>query len=221
MTTVVLSTLALKGVLEKLQPPGYELRFDSTQAILTRMSGGERADVLILTAEAMHDLQGQGRVTRVSALGSSGVSVAVRKGAPRPDIGTPAALVKALEAAQSVAHSRSGASGIYFSEVLAKLGVKLKKRVIVEKGPVGLAVARGEAELGAQMTCELAPVAGIDIVGPLPAPLQSFTHFAAGVPAGSVDAAGAAALIALLGSDAARAAMLAGGMQPAEKQNGG
>ena len=77
----VLSTLALKGVLEKLQPPGYELRFDSTQAILKRMSGGEHADVLILTAEAMDDLQAKGRVTQVRALGSSGVSVAVRKGA--------------------------------------------------------------------------------------------------------------------------------------------
>jgi molybdate transport system substrate-binding protein len=212
---IVLSTLALKGVLESLRPPGYELRFDSTQALLKRMAGGERADVLILTAEAMAALQAEGRVAQVSALGSSGVSLAVRQGAPRPEIGSPAALVRALEAAQSVAHSRSGASGIYFSELLAKLGVRLKKRVIVEQGPVGLAVARGEAELGAQMTCELAPVAGIDIVGPLPAPLQSFTHFSAGVPAGSADAAAARALIALLRSDAARAAMLAGGMQPA------
>jgi molybdate transport system substrate-binding protein len=211
----VLSTLALKGVLEKLQPPGYELRFDSTQAILKRMAGGERADVLILTAEAMDDLQASGRVTQVSALGSSGVSLAVRKGAPRPDIGSPAALVRALESAQSVAHSRTGASGIYFSALLAKLDVKLKKRLIVEQGPVGLAIARGEAELGAQMTCELAPVAGIDIVGPLPAPLQALTHFSAGIAAGAVDAAGARALIELLLSPAARREMVAGGMQPA------
>ena len=211
----VLSTLALKGVLEKLQPPGYELRFDSTQAILKRMAGGERADVLILTAEAMHDLLAQGRVAQVSALGSSGVSLAVRKGAPRPDIGSPAGLVRALESAQSVAHSRTGASGIYFSALLAKLDVRLKKRLIVEQGPVGLAIARGEAELGAQMTCELAPVAGIDIVGPLPAPLQTLTHFSAGVAAGAVDAAGARALIELLLSPAARREMVAGGMQPA------
>jgi molybdate transport system substrate-binding protein len=214
---VVLSTLALKGVLEKLQPPGYELRFDSTQAILKRMAGGERADVLVLTAEAMQDLQAKGSVAQVRPLGSSGVSLAVRKGAPRPDIGSQEALVRALLAARSVGHSRTGASGIYFSGVLDRLGVagKLQKRVIVEQGPVGLAIARGEVELGAQMTCELAPVAGIDIVGPLPAPLQSFTHFSAGVPAGSADPARAHELIALLRSDAARAAMLAGGMQPA------
>jgi molybdate transport system substrate-binding protein len=211
----VLSTLALKGVLEKLQPPGYELRFDSTQALLKRMAGGERADVLILTAEAMDDLQAKGRVAQVRALGSSGVSLAVRKGAPRPDIGTQAAFVQALQSAQSVAHSRSGASGIYFSALLEKLDVTLRKRVIVEQGPVGLAIARGEAELGAQMTCELAPVAGIDIVGPLPAPLQTLTHFSAGIAAGAVDAAGGRALIELLLSPAARREMVAGGMQPA------
>jgi molybdate transport system substrate-binding protein len=215
MTTVVLSTLALKGVLEALQPAGYQLRFDSTQALLARMSGGERADLLILTAEAMRELQAAGHVSQVSALGSSGVSVAVRKGAPRPDIGSQAALIEALEAAQSVAHSRSGASGIYFSALLAKLGVRLKKRVIVEQGPVGLAVARGEAELGAQMTCELAPVAGIDIIGPLPAPLQVLTRFSAGVSSDATDAKGALALIDLLRSDAAHRAMLANGMQPA------
>jgi molybdate transport system substrate-binding protein len=211
----VLSTLALKGVLEKLQPPGYELRFDSTQAILRRMAAGERADALILTADAMHDLQAGGRVAQVQALGSSGVSVAVRRGAPRPDIGTQEAFVRALRSAQSVAHSRSGASGLYFSALLEQLGITLKKRVIVDQGPVGLAIARGEAELGAQMTCELAPVAGIDIVGPLPAPLQTLTHFSAGVAAGAADAAGARALIELLLSPAAREAMVAGGMQPA------
>lgn len=215
MTTVVLSTLALKGVLEKLRPPGYELRFDSTQALLKRMSQGERADVLILTAEAMQGLQADGRVAQVHALGSSGVSLAVRTGAPRPDIGTQAAFVRALQSAQSVAHSKTGASGIYFSALLAKLNVTLRKRVIVEQGPVGLAVARGEAEFGVQMTCELAPVPGIDIVGPLPAPLQVLTHFSAAIAADAENRAGAAALIGQLRSEAARAEMIAGGMQPA------
>src|SRR3954468_9898509 len=215
-STVVLSTLALKGVLEKLRPPG-KLHFDSTQALLKRLAAGEHADLLFLTAEAMDDLRGKGRVTEVRAVGSSGVGVAVRAGAPKPDISTPEAFLRTLLRAASVAHSKSGASGIYFSGILqtAKIADRLKKRVIVEKGPVGLVVARGEAELGVQMLCELAPVPGIDIVGPLPGRLQVQTPFAGGIPADSADAKGALALMDLLRSDAARSVMRDGGLEPA------
>lgn len=221
--TVVLSTLALKGVLEKFRPQferatgPLDLRFDATQAILKRISGEERADLLILTADAMDELRKKGEVTQVRALGSSGVGLAVRAGAPRPDIGSVDAFVHALVSASSVAHSKVGASGIYFSGLLRSLDIerKLKKRVVVEKGPVGLAVARGEAELGVQQLCELAPVRGIDIVGPLPEPLQKLTHFSAGIPAGASDPKTAQKLIELLCSDAARAGMIEGGMQPA------
>jgi molybdate transport system substrate-binding protein len=212
---IVLSTLALKGVLEKLRPPAT-LEFDSTQALLKRLAAGKRADVLILTTEAMDDLRSKGGVTEVRPVGSSGVGVAVRAGAPKPDISTPEAFLRTLLRAQSVAHSRSGASGIYFSGILqtANIADRLKKRVIVEKGPVGLVVARGEAELGVQMLCELAPVAGIDIVGPLPGRLQVQTHFSAGIAAGAADREGALALLDLLRSDAAQRAMLEGGMRP-------
>jgi molybdate transport system substrate-binding protein len=215
----VVSTLALKGVLEQsraaferaLGAP-LELHFDATQAIVARMPP---ADLLVLTAEAMAQLQAGGRVAQVRALGSSGVGVAVRAGAPQPDIGSVEALKRTLEAAGSVAHSKVGASGIYFAGLLERLGIRLRKRVVVEKGPVGLAVAAGEAEIGVQQLCELAPVRGIDIVGPLPEPVQKTTEFVAGIPTGAANPQGAAALIDLLGSEAARAAMRAGGMQPA------
>ena len=78
---------------------------------------------------------------------------------------------------------------------MQRLDIKLKKRVVVEKGPVGLVVARGEAELGVQQLCELEPVPGIDIVGPLPAAVQRTTRFAAGVAADAPDPAAARSLL--------------------------
>jgi len=163
----------------------------------------------------MEALRKGGQVTQVCALGSSGIGVAVRAGAPKPDIGSVEALKRALAAAGSVAHSKVGASGIYFAELLQRLDIRLKNRVVVEKGPVGLVVAAGGAELGVQQLCELAPVPGIEIVGPLPEPVQRLTHFSAGIPANAADAKGALALMELLRSDAARAGMVKGGMQPA------
>ena len=217
----VVSSLALKGVLEEFRAAferslaaKLDLRFDATQAILAQ-AGSLRADLLVLTAEAMEALRKDGQVTQVRALGSSGIGIAVRAGAPKPDIGSAEALKRTLAAASSVAHSKVGASGIYFAELLQRLDITLKKRVVVEKGPVGLVVAAGEAELGVQQLCELAPVPGIDIVGPLPDPLQRLTHFAAGIALNAANPNGALALMQLLRSDAARAGMVQGGLQPA------
>jgi len=203
----VLSSLALKGVLEEFRPSfgrslgaPLELRFDATQAILAQRAAGFRADLLVLTAEAMDELRRSGEVTQARAIGGSGVGVAVRAGAPRPDIGSVEAFWHALVSARSVAHSRVGASGLYFAKLLEQSGKELKKRIVVEKGPVALVVASGEAEIGIQQLCELAPVPGIDIVGPLPGPLQALTHFAAGVTADAAEPARAAALIAQIRS---------------------
>jgi len=216
----VLSSLALKGVLEEFRPSfgrslgaPLELRFDATQAILAQRAAGLRADLLVLTAEAMQELDKAGEVTEVRAIGSSGVGVAVRAGAPKPDIGSVEALKRALTAARSVAHSKVGASGIYFAELLKRLNITLQKRIVVEKGPVGLVVASGEAEIGVQQLCELAPVRGIEIVGPLPDAVQKLTYFAAGIPAKALNPEGARKLMDLLGSDAARTAMIKGGIE--------
>jgi molybdate transport system substrate-binding protein len=219
----VLSSLALKGVLEDFKPSferslgtPLELRFDATQAILARLKNGEQADLLILTAEAMQNLE----VKQLRDLGSSGVGVAVRAGARKPDIGSVEALKRALTAAKSVAHSKVGASGIYFAELLGRLDITLQKRIVVEKGPVGLVVASGEAEIGVQQLCELAPVRGIDIVGPLPDAVQKLTYFSAGIPAAAKNPHGAAALLELLQSDSARTAMRQGGLEPAHGPSG-
>ena len=217
MTISVLSTLAMKGVLEATAPQGG-IRFDSTQTLLKAIAAGESADVVILTAEAIDELARQGKLaaeTKID-LGSSGVGLAVGAGAPKPDIHSVEALKSALLAAQSVAHSRVGASGIYFAEVLQRLGIaqRLRKIVIVEKGPVGAIVASGGAEIGVQQLCELAPVAGIDIVGPLPPEIQKLTFFSAAVMKASSRPGEAKAFLDFLRSAPLREAMRKNLFQP-------
>jgi len=211
----VLSTLALKGVLESLALPGVELHIDATQAILPRLAKGEQCDLLILTDVAMDELKKQGKVGETRLIGSSGVGVAVRAGAPKPDISTVEAFRHAL-ATHSVAHSKVGASGLYLSSLIEKGDLKLKKRIVVEKGPVGLAAARGEAQIAIQQLCELAPVKGIDIVGPLPAPLQRTTRFCAGIPRESRKETEAKKLIAVLLQAVRTSDSAATGLQAAE-----
>jgi molybdate transport system substrate-binding protein len=156
------------------------------------------------------------RETRL-ALGRSGVGLAVRKGAPKPDIRSLETLKRTLLAAESVAHSKQGASGIYFAGLLERLALadKLKKRIIVEKGPVAARVASGEAALGAQLLCELAPVPGIDIVGPLPSEVQKYYAFSAAVMKASKKQEPARAFLDFLKSEPVRAAMKKNLLEPA------
>jgi molybdate transport system substrate-binding protein len=226
MSLSILSTLALKGVFDRFKAPlgqaaggELEFRFDATQAILKQLAamGPKDAwpDLLVLTHEAMQQLHKAGRVPKVHVLGRSGVGVAVRAGAPRPKIGTLEEFKQAISSASSVAHSKVGASGLYFSGLIESVPLTIKKRIVVESGPVGRVVASGEAEIGVQQLCELAPVAGIDIVGPLPDPVQRMTGFAAGIPAKSANSQAAAAVIAELRSPRLRAGMTEGGIEPA------
>jgi molybdate transport system substrate-binding protein len=200
----------MKGVLDAAAPQ-LHVQFHATQALLKSIAAGESADVVILTTEGIDQLVQQGKVVAASRveLGSSGVGLAVRVGASKPNIGSLQELKDALLAASSVAHSRMGASGIYFAQLIERLGIaeRLKKRVIVEKGPVAAAVARGEAELGAQLLCELAPVPGIDIVGPLPDEVQKSSVFAAAVMSSTAKRAAAQAFLDFLGTAAVQAAM--------------
>ena len=207
----VISTLALKGVLDAAAPAqscGYRVEFHATQALLKDIAGGKRADVVILTDEGIAELANQQSVVAdtVTKIGRSGVGLAVRAGAEKPDISGVEALKKALLAADSVGHSRMGASGLYFAGLLERLQLadRLKKRVIVERGPVAAGVASGEIALGAQLLCELAPVRGIDIVGPLPDGVQKFYSFSAAVMASARQPEAARAFLDFLTSEALR-----------------
>jgi len=182
----------------------------ATNSLLKDLEGGAGGDLAILTAEAIDDLISGGKVVaggRVD-LARSGIGVAVRKGAKRPDIGSPEALRRALLAAKSVAHSKSGMSGIYFPTVLARLGIAdaMKAKIVIpDPGtPIGEVVAKGGAEIGIQQISELLPVAGIEIVGPLPAALQKITTFSAGVLTAGKEPDAAAALLKFVAAEAPR-----------------
>jgi molybdate transport system substrate-binding protein len=191
----------------------------TANAIPVRLERGEPADVLIMVGYALGDLAKQGKVipdSRVD-LTKSLIGVAVKSGAPKPDISSSEALKRALLAAKTVAYSDS-ASGVYVStEMFEKLGIadamKDKARKIPAT-PVGEIVARGEAEIGFQQIAELRPVSGIDIVGPLPDDLQKITVFSAGIATVSKEPDAGKALIKFLASPAARDAIIKSGMEP-------
>ncbi len=189
------------------------------QAIPNRMQRGEPVDVVIMVGYALGDLIKLGKVAADSRvnLAGSGVGVAVRAGAPKPDISSPAALKRALLQAKSIAYSDS-ASGVYVStELFQRLGiadqVKGKSRMIPAE-PVGAVVARGEAEIGFQQMSELLPVAGIDLVGPLPSEVQKITVFSAGVATSAKEPQAARALIRFLASPEAAPAISKTGLEP-------
>jgi molybdate transport system substrate-binding protein len=191
----------------------------TVNAIPVRLERGEPADVLIMVGYALGDLVKQGKVIADSRvdLVKSPIGIAVKAGAPKPDISSADAVKRALLAAKSVAYSDS-ASGVYVStEMFEKLGIadamKDKARKIPAT-PVGEIVARGDAQLGLQQIAELRPVAGIDIVGQLPPDLQKITVFSAGIATVSREPDAGRALIKFLASPAARDALVKSGLEP-------
>jgi putative tricarboxylic transport membrane protein len=190
-------------------------------SIPARLARGEPADVIVLTAEALEALAAQGKVDRRTRadLVRSRIGMAVRSGAPKPDISSVDALVRTLLGATSVAYSAS-ASGTYLStELFPRLGVaeqmKAKGRRIVSER-VGSVVARGDAEIGFQQISELLPISGIDYVGPLPDEVQRVTIFAAGIATGATQPDAARALIDFLTSPAVVPAIRKYGLDPVQ-----
>ncbi len=188
-------------------------------SIPMRMQRGEAVDVVILARPALDELASQGKVLRDSRvdLVRSSIGMAVRSGAPKPDIGTVDALKRTLLEAKSIAYSDS-ASGVYLStEMFQRLGIAEQvsgKSQRIKTMSVGAVVARGDAEIGFQQISELLPVPGIDYVGPLPREVQKVTVFSAGVAAGSKNADAARMLIQFLASPAAIPAIAKSGLDP-------
>ncbi|SDB69334.1 substrate-binding domain-containing protein [Belnapia rosea] len=198
----VFSTLAVMGAMQALLPElqartgqPIHAEFAPTAALLRRLEAGELADLAILTAEAVEALMASGTLRLGSRrdLCVSVIGVAVRAGAPRPDIATPEACRAALLGARSIAYSRAGASGIFFAGLIERMGIAEAinaKATVIPQGLTGELAARGEAELAIQQVSELMTVPGVDIVGPLPEALNTRAVFSAGVFAGAAEGAG-------------------------------
>ena len=191
----------------------------TVNAIPVRLDRGEPADVLIMVGYALTDLGKKGKVVPGSEveLVRSPIGVAVKAGAPKPDLSSADSVKQALLAAKTIAYSDS-ASGVYVStEMFKKLGIEKEmegKARKIPATPVGEIVARGDAELGFQQISELKPVAGIDIVGPLPDALQQITIFSAGIATGSKEPDAGKALIKFMASPAAKDEIVKSGMEP-------
>jgi molybdate transport system substrate-binding protein len=195
------------------------ITYDTSNIILGRIKGGETADLIVLTGPVIDDLARQGKVAPGSRadLARSGIGVAVKSGAPKPDIGSVDAFRRTLLSAKSIAYTATGASGIYFAGVTEKLGIGAEVKAKAKTpagGHVAELVARGEAEMAVQMISELRGVPGADYVGPLPGDLQMYTVFSAGIFAGAKEAEAAQALIRFLSTPDAAATYKAGGMEP-------
>lgn len=225
----VLASVALTSALNELAPMyenakgdklsiGYGLAADLKKRILD----GETADVIILTRPMMDELQKQEKLAANSLMNVAGtpVSVVARAGAPKPDISSVGAFKQTLLTARSVVYAdpaKGGASGVYFARVLDRLGIaeQLKgKTILVPGAQAAELVARGEAELGVAQASEIVPVAGAQLIGPLPGELASMTLFTAGVGADSKSPAAAEALVHFLTAPEAAAHFKAKGFEP-------
>lgn len=221
----VLSSTGLTSTFEALSAT-YEAKsgdhliiaFATAGQLKKRIDDGESFDLCILTAPQIDDLIKSGKASAPRTdLARSGIGVAVKKGAKKPDISTPEAFKQALLSAQGIAYTSTGASGVYFLALAERLGiadaVKAKSHTITA-GAAAELVAKGEADLAIQQISELLPVAGAELVGPLPPDLQTITLFAASISAKAANPVGARALAAYLTSPDAIAAIRLKGMDP-------
>lgn len=226
----VLTAGAFKQVLLMLLPDfekqtGHKVivQNDTVGALAKRIEGGEVFDLAVLTPAAVNDLSTKGKFVAGSRtnLGRVGVGVVVKEGAPKPDISSVDAFKKALLAAKSVAYidpAAGGSSGIYVAGLLDKLGVASEvkpKAKLIPGGAVAEHIARGEAELGIHQISEILPVKGVTLVGPLPADIQSYTVYAAGLGAHGKESEAAKALLKTLSGPAAADVLKSKGMEPA------
>jgi molybdate transport system substrate-binding protein len=203
---------ALKTVTDELLPPferanGHTIRatYAPSGALIPRFDGGEPVDIFLTDSAAIDTLIKHGKVVapRVD-LARTGIGIAVRKGAPKPDVSTPEALKRALLAAKTVGHAAPSGGSItaaHIQAIFQRLGIasqvtpKVKLAAGGPNGRVSVLISTGEAEIGLQQVSELMSNPGIEVIGMLPAELQQITIYSAGVTTSAREAEAAKALI--------------------------
>jgi molybdate transport system substrate-binding protein len=194
--------------------------FMSGSVLPVKVREGVPADLIVTTPDTVDDLVKAGKLVPGSGAPfiKSSAGVAVRAGAPKPDIGTPEAFKAALLAAKSVGISK-GPSGVYMLSLLDRLGIAdavKAKAVFTEPGQrVGLVIASGKAEIGVQQITELLAMPGIDFVGPLPPALQTTIVYATASPVNAREKDAAAAFAKFLASKSVAPIAKKMGLDPA------
>ena len=220
----VLASTAVKTTLEELAPQftkatgnKVDLTFAPASVLKGKIDEGTAFDVAVLTKPIIDGLAGGGKIDAArTAVAHSGIGVAIRKGAPKPDIATREAFKQALLKAKSIGFTAGGATGAYLKTLFEKLGIaeELKPKLKLLQGASGEAVANGEVEIGMTQISEILPYPGAELAGPLPADIQSYTYFAAAVSAASKEADASNAFIKFLAGPDAQAVIKVKGMEP-------
>jgi molybdate transport system substrate-binding protein len=223
----VMTSDGMKPSVEEMTPQieratGRKLmaQFDSSNNLRKKILAGEPFDAAIITSDVLDALIQQGKVTAASRreISRTGIGVGVRAGAAKPDIGTVEAFKKTLLNAKSLSFNPSGASAVHIYDMFARMGITdaMKPKLILdsEAGRPQQNVAEGKVDLVVTLVPEIKFFPGVDLVGPVPAEMQSYVNFAAGVATNARDAEGAKALVQFLSSPAASPILKAKGMEP-------
>ena len=220
----VLASTAVKTTLEELAPQfekatgnKVDLTFAPASVLKGKIDEGTAFDMAVLTTPIIDGLAGAGKIdTARTTIAHSGIGIAIRKGAAKPDVGTKEAFKQALLNAKSVGFTAGGATGAYLKTLFEKLGIaeELKPKLKLLKGASGEAVANGEIEIGMTQISEILPYPGAELAGPLPPDIQSYTYFSAAVSAASKETDAGKAFIKFLAGSDAQKVIKAKGMEP-------
>jgi molybdate transport system substrate-binding protein len=230
MPTESLKLLSSMATRELLNDLAAEYQRSTAQAVISEAAGGvdvakrvragEAVDVVVLSSTAIDSLIAAGSLLPDSRIDlvKSGVSIAVRAGAPHPDVASEEAVKRAVLAAKTLSYS-TGPSGVYLEKLFERWGIlaDIRARIVVAPPgvPVGSLVANGSVELGFQQLSELMTLPGIEVIGPLPPQIQTITTFSGGISSGCTRPELARALLGYLASPSVAHTKQRYGMEPA------